>query len=121
MKKKKNQKDKERKDKLGQNILPYTTKAIMLTCSRTQTAPPRCSSSLYFSLPNKSKYLTSWTKNFWNEIQTHPKGSHLLRGLSSKIHFIPKHSFQKWFVSKNYQYEFTRLHEHKFTSHTYVS
>ena len=53
-------KDKERKDKSGHNISPYTTKIIMLTRAGLQTAPPRCSSSLPFSLPNKSQYLTSW-------------------------------------------------------------
>jgi len=49
---------------------------------------------------------------------TPPKGSHLLRGLSSKIHFIPKSSFQKWLVSRTYPYELPKLHENKFTSHT---
>jgi len=89
-------KDRENeKDKPGHNISPYTIKAIMLTRAETQTTPPSCSSSLSFSLPNKSKYFTSWTKKFWDAIQTPPTGSHLLRGLSSKIHFIPKHSFQK--------------------------
>jgi len=88
----KNEKDKERKDKSNHNISPYLAKTIMFTYAGTQTAPPRSSSSLSFSLPNKSKYLTSWTKKFWDAIQTPPKGSHLLRGLSSKSDFIPKHS-----------------------------
>jgi len=69
-------------------------------------------------LPCLFHYLTSWTKKFWDAIQAPPKGSHLLRGLSSKSHFIPKHSFKKWLVSRTYPYELPKLHEHKFTSHT---
>ena len=65
-------KDKERKEKPGNNISPQTAKTIMLTRAETQTAPTRCSSSSYFSLPNKSKCLTSWTKKFWDAIQTPP-------------------------------------------------
>ena len=91
--KRENEKDKERKDKLGHNVSPYTTKTSMLTHAGLQTAPPSCSSSLSFKLPNKSKYWTSWTKMFWDEIQTPPKGSHLLRGFSSKSLFIHKYSF----------------------------
>jgi len=116
--KRENEKDRERKDKSGHYISPYTAKTIILTRVGTQTAPPRCSSSLSFSLPNKSKYLTSWTNKFLDANQTPPKGSHLLKGLSSKIHFIPKHSFQKWLISRTYQYELPKLHEHKLTSHT---
>jgi len=93
--KREKEKVKERTDKSGRNISPYTAKRIMLTSVGMQTAPPRCCSSLSFSLPNKSKYLTSWTKKFWDAIQTPSKGFHLLRGLSSKSHFILKHSFQK--------------------------
>jgi len=100
--KRENEKYKERKDKTDHNISPYTTKTIMLIRVGTQTAPPRCSSSLSFLLPNKSKYSTFWTTKFWDAIQTSPKGSHLLRELSSKSHFIPKHSFQKWLVSRSY-------------------
>jgi len=59
MKKRENEKDKERKDKPGHNISSYTAKTIMLTHTGMQTAAPRCSSSLSFSLPYKSKYLTS--------------------------------------------------------------
>jgi len=57
--KRENEKDKERKDKPSQKISSYTTKSIMLTRALLQTAPPRCLSSLSFSLPNKSNYLTS--------------------------------------------------------------
>jgi len=46
--KRENKKDKERKDKLGHNISPYTAKTIMLTRAGLQTAPPRCSSSCLF-------------------------------------------------------------------------
>ena len=115
--KRENEKDKYRKEKPGNNTSPHTTKTIMLTRTKMQTAPQKCSSSLSFSLPNKSKYLTSCTKKFWNAIQTPIKGSYLLRGLSSKSHFIPKHSFQKLLMSKTYPYELPKLHEHKFTSH----
>ena len=71
-----------------------------------------------FSLPNKSKYLTSWTKTFWDEIQTPPKGYHLLREFSSKSPFIPKYSFPTWLVSRAFSFELPKLKEHKFTSHT---
>jgi len=71
--KRENDKEKERKDKPSHNISSYTTKSIMLARAMVQTAPPRCSSSLSFSLPNKSNYLTSWTKKFWMNIK------HLLR------------------------------------------
>jgi len=91
--KRENEKDNERTYKSGHNISPYTTKTIMLTHVGLQTAPPRCSSSFSFSLRNKSKYLTSGTLKFWDEIQTPPKGSHLLRGFSSKSSFITKYFF----------------------------
>jgi len=57
--KRKNKKDKERKDKTGNNTSPHIAKTIMLTRTKMQIAPPRCFSSLSFSIPNKSKYLTS--------------------------------------------------------------
>ena len=62
--------------------------------------------------------MTSWVKKFRDEIQTPPKGSHLLREFSANHHVIPKYSFQTWLVSRTYQYELPKLHEHKFTSHT---
>ena len=84
----------------------------MLTRSGTQ-----CTSKVFFFLVFFfSKYLASWSKKFWDAIQTPPKGSHLLR-VSSKSHFFPKHSFQKWLVSRTYLYELPKLHEHKITSH----
>jgi len=67
--KRENEKEKERKDKLSHKISSSTTKSIMLTCAMLPTTPPRCPSSLSFSLPNKSNY---WTKKFWNEHQTPP-------------------------------------------------
>jgi len=78
--KRENEKEKERKDKSSHKISSSTTKSIMLTRAMLPTAPPRFHSSLSFSLPNKSNYLTSWTKKFWNGHQTPPKGSHILRG-----------------------------------------
>ena len=77
-----------KKEKIKWVIIPHLIlqkKKIMLTHTEMQIAPPRSSSSLYFSLPNKSKHLTSWTKKFWDEIQTPPKGSHFLRGFSPKV------------------------------------
>ena len=67
--KRENEKEQERKDKLSQKILSYTTKSIMLTCAMLQTAPPRYPSFLSFSLPNKN-YFTSWTKKLLIEHQT---------------------------------------------------
>jgi len=91
--KRENEKDKERKDKPGHNISPYTAKTIMLTRAGAQIAPPMCSSSLSFSLPNIPKYLKSLTKKFWDAIQTPPKGFHLLRVFKKSFHpqtFFPK-------------------------------
>jgi len=62
--KRENEKEKERKDKPGHNISSYTTKSIMLTRAILSTAPSRSLSSLSFSLPNKTNYLTSWTKKY---------------------------------------------------------
>jgi len=87
--KRENEKDNERTDKPGHNISPYTAKTIMLTRAGLQTAPLRCS-FFSFSLPNKSKYLTSGTLKFWDEIQTLSKGSHLLRGFFIKKFFHPQ-------------------------------
>jgi len=115
--KRENEKDKERKDNSSHNISPYTAKTIMLTHVGLQPAPPRCSSSLSFSLPNKSQYLTYWIKKFWDEIQTSFKGSHLLRGFSSKSPFIPKYFFPTWLVCRASPVELPKLKEHKFTSH----
>ena len=58
--KRENEKEKERKDTPSHHISSYTTKSIMLTRAMLPTAPPRCTSSLSFSLPNNSKYLTSF-------------------------------------------------------------
>jgi len=60
--KRENKKNKERKDKTGINTSPPVVKTIMLTRTKIQIAPPRCSSFLSFSLPNHSKYLTSSIK-----------------------------------------------------------
>jgi len=113
--KKENEKDNEGIDKPDYNISPYTAKTIMLTRVGLQTAPPRCSSSFSFSLPNKSKYLISGTLKFWDEIQTPPKGSHLLRGFSSKVLSSPT-----WLVSRTSPSELPTLQEHQFTSHTRI-
>jgi len=80
--KRENEKDKERNDKTSINTSPHVVKTIMLSRTYIQTAPPRCSSSLSFSLPIYSKYLTSLIKKFMDEIQKPSKGSHLLRGFS---------------------------------------
>ena len=114
---KENGKEKERKDKPSHKISSYTNKSIMLTCVMLQTAPARCPSSLSFSLPNKSNYLTSWTKKIWDNHQTPPKGSHLLRGFLSPSLFIPKYSFPTWLVRKAYPFKLPKLKEHKFVSH----
>jgi len=53
------------------------------------TSPQRCFSSLSFSLPKHSKYLTYLIKKFRDDTQKPPKGSHLLRGFFQN-HFIPK-------------------------------
>ena len=66
--KRENEKDKERNDKTGINTSPHTVKTIMLTCTKIQIAPLRCSSSLSFSLPIHSKYLTSLTKKLRDDI-----------------------------------------------------
>ena len=52
------------------------------------TSPQRCFSSLSFSLPKHSKYLTYLIKKFMDDIQK----PYLLRGFSQN-HFIPKYYF----------------------------
>jgi len=69
--KRENEKEQERNDKPSHKISSYTTKSIMLTRVMLQITPPRCPSSLSFSLPNKN-YLTSWTKKLWDEFITKP-------------------------------------------------
>jgi len=68
--------------KMGLNISSHATQTIMLTHTKL-TVPPRYTSSFSFSLLDNSKYLTFWVKKFRDEIQTPPKGSHLLRGFSA--------------------------------------
>jgi len=92
--KRKNEKDEERKDKMGIITSPHAVKTIMLTCTKLQTAPQRYSSYLSFSLLNHSKYSTSLINKFRDDIHKPPKGFHLLRGFSQTKHFLPKHSLQ---------------------------
>ena len=91
--KRENKKNKERKDKMGINTSPPFVKTIMLTRTKIQTAPPRCSYFLSFSLPNHSKYLTSLIKKFRDDIQKPHKDSHLLRGFSPSKRILTKKSF----------------------------
>jgi len=65
--KRENEKKKERKDKLSHKVSSFTTKSIMLTHAMLQIAPPRCPSSLSFSLPKVSTYTPSWLKNVRND------------------------------------------------------
>jgi len=108
---------KERKDKPSHKISYSTTKSIMLPRAMLPRATTRCPSSLSFSLPNKSNYLTSWAKKFLEEHQTPPRGSHLLRGFLSPRSFNPKSSFPTWLVRRAYPFELPKLKEHKFVSH----
>jgi len=98
--KRENEKEKESKDKSSHKI-SYTTKSIMLTRDMLQTTPPRCPSSLSFSLPNKSNYLTSLTKKIWDEHQTPPKDSHLLRGFFFSKPFHPQIFFPNMACKKS--------------------
>jgi len=98
--KRENEKEKERKDKPSHKISSSTTKSILLTSAMLPTEPPRCPSSLSFSLPKVSIYSPSLLKNFRNDFQTPPKGFHLLRGFLSKRFLIPKNSFQTWSVNR---------------------
>ena len=79
-------------------------------------SPQRCFSSLYFSLPKHSKYLTYLIKKFRNDIQRPPKGYHLLRGFFQN-HFILKSSFQTWPVARIPPSNLLTLNEHKCVSH----
>jgi len=109
-------KKRKKENKSSHNISSYSTKSIMLTRAMLQTAPPRCHFSLSCSLPNKTNYLSSWTKKFWDEHQTPPKGSHLLRGFLSPSPFIPKYSFPTWLVRRACPFEHPKLKKHKFVS-----
>jgi len=77
----------------------------MLTRAMLPTAPPRFPSSLSFSFLKRSNYLTSWTKKIWDDHQTPPKGSHLLRGFLSPSPFIPEYSFPTWLVRRACPFE----------------
>jgi len=99
--KRENEKEKESKVKLSHKISSYTTKSIFLTRDMLQTAPSRFPSSLSFSLPNKSNYLTSWTKKIWDEHQTPPKDSHLLRGFFFSKPFHPQIFFPNMACKKS--------------------
>jgi len=90
----------------------------MLTRVMLPTAPPMCHSSLSFSFPKKSNYLRSWTKKIWDDHQTPPKASHILREFLSPSSFILKYSFPTWLVRRVCPFELLKLKEHKFVSHT---
>ena len=90
----------ERKKRINRVTKYHLTQVNQSCCAILQTALPRCLSSLSFSLPNKSNYLTSRTRKNWDEHQTPPKGSHLLRGFLSPSPFIPKYSFPTWLVRR---------------------
>jgi len=115
--KRQNEKEKGRKDKPSHNISSSTNKSIMLARAMLQIAPPRCSSSLSFSLPKVSTYTPSLLKNVRNDFQTPPKGLHLLRQFSSKRFVIPKQSFQTWSVYRGPSFELPKLKEHMSSSH----
>ena len=106
--------EKSKKEKRGHQISSYTTKSIVLTHAMLQTAPLRRPSSLSFSLPNKTNYLTSWTKKYWVAHQTPHKGFHLLKGFISPSPFILKYSFLKWLVCWDSPFKVPKLKEHKF-------
>ena len=78
----------------------------MLTRAMPQLAPPRCSSSLSFSLPKVPTSTPSWLKNVRNDFYIPPNGFHLLRGLFPKNIIIPKQSFPTWSV---YRTSFSEL------------
>jgi len=73
----------ESKIKIGLIISSHTVKTIMLTHTKL-TAPPRYTSSLSFSLPNHSKYLTSLKKKYRDDIQKPPKDSPSKRIFTNK-------------------------------------
>jgi len=113
--KRENEKGEESKIKTGFIVSSPAVKTIMLTRIKL-IPPPRYTSSLYFSLPNHSKYLTYLIKKYRDDIKKLSKGSHLLRGFSQTNHFLPKHSLQTWHVSRTHPCELPKLHEHKFDS-----
>jgi len=115
--KRKNEKGEESKIKISLMISSHVVKTIILTCTKIQTIPHRYSSSLSFSSPNHSKYLTSLIKKFRDDIQQPPKDFHLLKGFSQTNNFISKYSFQTWPVCRTQPYKLPKLNKHKFTSH----
>jgi len=86
--KRENEKDKERKDTTGINTSPHVVKTIMLTRAEIQIAPP-ISSSLSFSFPSHSKYLTSLIKKFRDDVQKPRKDSH--QKVNSSRNILSKH------------------------------
>jgi len=83
------------------------------------TSPQRYFSSLSFSLPKHSKYLTYLIKKFRDDIQKPLKDYHLLIGFSQN-HFIPKYSFQTWLVARIQPGNLPKLNEHKLVSHIHI-
>jgi len=116
--KRENEKDEERKKKSDIIISPHTVKTIMFTRTKLQIASTRYTSSLSFSSPNHSKYLTYLTKKFRDNVHNPHKGFHLLRIFSQTNHFLPKYSLQTRSVYKVHPYELPKLIEHKFASRT---
>jgi len=86
--KRENEKVEESKIKTDLIISSHAVKTIMLTRTKL-TVFPRYTSSLSFSLPNHSKYLTSLIKKYRDDIQKPPKGSHLLRGFFTNKSLLP--------------------------------
>ena len=95
-----NEKAKEGNDKPSHNTL--STKSTMLTRVMPQLTPPRCSSSLSFSLPKVPTSTPSWLKNVRDDFCIPPNGFHILRGLFSKNIIIPKQSFPTWSVYRTF-------------------
>jgi len=92
--KRENEKVKEGNDKPNHHTL--YTKSIMLTRVMPPLAPPRCTSSLSFSLPKVPTSTPSWLRNVRNDFYIPPNGFHHLKGLFPKNIIIPKQSFPTW-------------------------
>jgi len=107
--KRETEKEKERNDKPSLNTL--STQSILLTRAMPQLVPPRCSSSLSFSLLKAPTFTPSWLKNVRGDFYIPLNGFYLLRGLFPKNIIIPKQFFPTWSV---YRTSFSELPTFKY-------
>ena len=77
---------------------------------KIKTTYPMYSLSLSFSSTNSSKYLKYLLEKFRDDFQNPPKGFHLIRGITHKIHFLPIYSLQTKHVYRTNTQKLQKMH-----------